>query len=201
MFAESRIGAGRSSGRSAWFSERPRGGEKTLLDWKRKQWRAAGVECRASGVEQSLSLSWLYVYTSISPKKFPSSTATTPRVLRCEIFFNDMSDWDTAPITLRKRAPKSSTLKTEKVTHLVNVRGLLRICAARLYNWLCLFTGGERRTATGFPSGDTSEMWVARVYLPGISFTFSPRDLSRHTSYNVFAVSSGQSCVLSYLRT
>ncbi|KYQ59415.1 Endothelial differentiation-related factor 1 like protein [Trachymyrmex zeteki] len=31
-----------------------------------------------------------------------------------------MSDWDTAPITLRKRAPKSSTLKTEKVTHLVN---------------------------------------------------------------------------------
>ncbi|XP_011337196.1 endothelial differentiation-related factor 1 homolog isoform X1 [Ooceraea biroi] len=28
-----------------------------------------------------------------------------------------MSDWDTAPITLRKRAPKSSTLKTEKAVN------------------------------------------------------------------------------------
>ncbi|XP_012228851.1 endothelial differentiation-related factor 1 homolog isoform X1 [Linepithema humile] len=31
-----------------------------------------------------------------------------------------MSDWDTAPITLRKRAPKSSTLKTEKVIRFAN---------------------------------------------------------------------------------
>lgn len=34
------------------------------------------------------------------------------------IFF-DMSDWDTAPITLRKRVPKASTLKSEKVNSFV----------------------------------------------------------------------------------
>lgn len=28
-----------------------------------------------------------------------------------------MSDWDTAPITLRKRAPKASTLKSEQVLY------------------------------------------------------------------------------------
>lgn len=27
-----------------------------------------------------------------------------------------MSDWDTAPITLRKRPPKASVLKSEQVT-------------------------------------------------------------------------------------
>lgn len=28
-----------------------------------------------------------------------------------------MSDWDTTPITLRKRAPKASTLKSEQVLY------------------------------------------------------------------------------------
>lgn len=36
MFVESRLRAGRSSGRAAWFSERPRGGEKRdSARWKR----------------------------------------------------------------------------------------------------------------------------------------------------------------------
>jgi len=49
-----------------------------------------------------------------SPASHRDNPAGFP-VVRLVFFFHSMSDWDTAPITLRKRVPKSSTLKTEKV--------------------------------------------------------------------------------------
>ncbi|XP_011693586.1 PREDICTED: endothelial differentiation-related factor 1 homolog isoform X1 [Wasmannia auropunctata] len=46
-----------------------------------------------------------------------------------------MSDWDTAPITLRKRAPKSSTLKTEKAVNDARRQGYTVETQAKCEYW------------------------------------------------------------------